>query len=394
MNVKNNRSSIVMRRILILFGALLGVWQIFYESAGQAFAETSSMAKQILPVSEAKADSAVSLGNWDFYPGDYANKGLIGMSLPGNWRPYSDSSPWNTPISDDAIVHPDSAKIINVLEEEAKTIRFVNAYSSPIWVVNSANTSQYKVKSDKIFDFWDKDLDGWSDEPIPIDRSMWGESTPDGHIVIIDPFKMLAWEMSRFKWDNSGAIPVPTATTFNVWDLKGPGHALPLEGKRWHERGGRGSGFPVLAGLIRPEELAAGEIRHALMFNFSKNRKGKGDEEVFIAPPAVRSDGQFTGDQYPIQGMRFQLNPELTDADFNAWGLTKEAKVVARALQRYGMFLGDDGGAMSIGVQLLASDQQAHLDNWEKQFPGLYHSIKGIPTHQFRLIYTGSPVSG
>ena len=92
--------------------------------------------------------------------------------------------------------------------------------------------------------------------------------------------------------------------------------------------------------------------------------------------------------------MRFQLNPKLTDADFDDWGLTKEAKIVAHALQRYGMYLGDNGGAMSIGVQLMARDEQSQLQYWNNLFPDLYRSIKKIPTAQFRLISTAFPTSG
>jgi len=340
------------------------------------------------------APPAKSLGDWDFFSGNYSKKEIIGMSLPGTWRPYSESSLWNTPIPENATIHPDSDKIVSTLKSEAETVRFISVYSSPIWVVNSKKMHGLRVKSSRIFDVWDKDQDGWTDDKVPISPKMWGEPTEDGHIIIVDPMLMQAWEMSSFKWDHSGKEPVPTCTTFNIWDLKGPGFAQPFEGKRWKQRGGRGSGFPVLAGIIRPEEIDAGEIRHALVFMFSQNRQGGDDKELFVAPPAVRSDGEFQGEQYPIEGMRFQLNPELTDADFDKWGLTKEAKVVARALQRYGMFLGDNGGAMSIGVQLMAPDEQGQLQYWDKLFPNLYRSIKKIPTDQFKLISTVLPTSG
>ena len=330
-------------------------------------------------------------GDWDFYPGDFTQQQIIGNSLPASWRPYQATSPWNTKISLNAYTHPDSEAIMVVMEQEAKNIRLIKRYNPPVWVVNSDNMPKQKIKSDKIFDTWDKDRDNWTDVDVPIVESMWQEPTRDGHIIIVDPFKMKAWEMSKFKWEQTPEGAIPTSTTFNVWDLKGTGYALPLDGQRWHMRGGRGSGFPVLAGLIRPEELAAGEIRHALLLVFSKNRKGRGDKEIFISPPAVRSDGQFEGEQFPIQGMRFQLNPELTESDFDEWGLSREGKIVARALQHYGMFLGDDGGAMSIGIQLLAPSKEEHLLEWEKRAPGLYRSVSKIPTNEFHVVFTDFP---
>jgi len=333
--------------------------------------------------------TATLFNDWDFYPGDYSQQGIIGNSLPGSWRPYLANSPWNTPITADALTHPNSKRIINFAQQQAPYLRLVKIYNSPIWVVNSDNMPKQKIKSMKIFDTWDQDRDNWTDINVPITPEMWGEPTKDGHMIIIDPFKMKAWEMSRFKWINSPHGKIPRSSTFNVWDLNAKGYANPLEGKRWHQRGGRGSGFPVLAGLIRPEELKQGEIRHALMFNFTPTRKGQGDKELFIAPPACRSDGQGEGGQYPIQGMRFQLNPELGDADFERWGLSREGKIIAIALQQYGMYLADDGGEMSIGVQLLEPSQMGNLRRWEQLFPGLYRSVKRIPTAALRVVFTG-----
>ena len=394
MNIKAKILFFGIAGLFVLLG-VVSTWYLFKPPLeSDQVAEEASNSVVIEKSLQLNASVKNDLGDWEYYPGDFSKKALLGMSLPGTWRPYSESSIWNTPIAEDVIVDPESDSIVRLLKAEAENVRFVSIYSSPIWVVNSENMSQYQVKSDRIFDLWDKNLDGWSDDPIPIDRDMWGEQSEDGHIIIVDPFKMLAWEMSSFKWSNTVKGPVPTGTTLNIWDLKGPGYAQPFEGKRWHQRGGRGSGFPILAGIIRPEEIAEGEIRHALVFMFNKNRKGGDDQELFIAPPAVRSDGEFQGEQFPIEGMRFQLNPKLTDADFDDWGLTKEAKIVAHALQRYGMYLGDNGGAMSIGVQLMARDEQSQLQYWNNLFPDLYRSIKKIPTAQFRLISTAFPTSG
>jgi hypothetical protein len=181
-----------------------------------------------------------------------------------------------------------------------------------------------------------------------------------------------------------------TCTTFNIWDLRGTGVA-DSEGERWLMRGGRGSGFPEIAGLLRPEELREGQIRHALVFTFTKNRRADDDRRIFV-PPAARSDGRHIGAQYPIEGMRFQLNPALTDKDFDVWGLNREGKAVARALQTYGMFDGDNGGAMKLQVQLLAPSAEENFKKWETLFPGLFDNLEKIPTDQFRVVYTAPPI--
>ena len=338
-----------------------------------------------------------------FYSGDYSNDALIGNSLPETWRPFSADSPWNTPIPADATTHPESAQIISFAKTQASNIRLGAMYQPPVWVVNADNALPVNtpvnssnpmelhwehIRSDVIFDQWDADRDGWSDVPIPLAKGAYSEPTEDGHIIMIDPFRKTSYEMSRYNgWDTDP----PTCTTFNIWDLSGTGVGNPYEGDRWWARGGRGSGFPVIAGLLRPEELKAGEIRHALTFTFNMNRRSDNDRPIMMYPPACRSDGKHMGSQYPIEGMLFQLDPTLTEVDFDRWGLTKEVKIVARALQKYGMYLGDNGGAMALSVQLLGPDSNANRAEWDSRFPNFYSSITKIPTDKFRVVYTVEP---
>jgi hypothetical protein len=324
-------------------------------------------------------------GSQDFYPGDYSQATIIGNSLPGTWRPFSDDSPWNTPIPPDAVGHPDSDGIMATVVAEAANLRFAYSYLPPVWVVNSDNLAHHIADSPYPFDTWDQNLDGITEAGVPITTAMFGENTADGHISIIDPFKMLAWEMSGYTGIVDGVID---CNTFNIWDLTGKGVGDGNEGARWRARGGRGSGFPIIAGLIRPEELEEGEIRHALVFTFPKNRSGS------YLPPAARTDGGLSGSQYPMEGMLFQLDPALTDSDFDRWGLSREGKIVARALQRYGMYDGDNGGAMAVQLQLLHPSGTEHRAIWESRFPGFYDNVRKIPTDRFRVVNTVEPVTG
>jgi hypothetical protein len=77
--------------------------------------------------------------DWNFYPGDYSDDEIIGNSLPGTWRPFSDDSPWNSKIGPSPPIHTDnSAIMVTVLAEVAK-IRFENSFLPPIWVINFDN---------------------------------------------------------------------------------------------------------------------------------------------------------------------------------------------------------------------------------------------------------------
>ena len=322
--------------------------------------------------------------NHDFYPGNYSGYSVIGNSLPGKWRPFSDHSPWNIPIPDTAAVDGKSASVINFMDRAASNIRFSNTYMPALWIVNSNNMETHLLAhSASPFDIWDPTHERASTVETPINTTMWGEQTSDGHITIIDPFHLMAWEMSRYRGIVDNSI---NCSTFNIWDLSGKGFGDPDEGWRSGARGGRGSGFPVLAGLIRPEEVQSGEIRHALVFTFGDVR----DEEAGFYAPACRSDGSELGSYPPAEGMLFRLNPALSESDFNSMGLSEAAKVVARALQKYGMYLCDSGGDMALQLQLLDKDAGEHRKKWDAMAPGLYGTIINISTSQFELIQAGT----
>lgn len=314
--------------------------------------------------------------------GSQKARGRPGQSLPGNWRAFSDDSPWNTPIPTGAVSHRMSDAIMARMSAAFENIRLGNSYLIPLWVVDADNMDLHRAEAAYPFDIWDVDNNLITDIGVPIDTTLWGEQTTDGHIILIDTVYDLSWEMSRFKGIQDGLIK---CSTFNVWDLSGKGVGDPDEGRRWKARGGRGSGFPNIAGLVRPEEIMAGKIGHALAFTFPTNRK---DEFYY---PAVRSDGRFDVADAPSEGMLFQLNPDLTQEDFDTWGLSESASTVARALQEYGMYLCDNGGGIALQVQLLDRDPEEHRKKWDAMAPGLYATLTGIPTKEFRVIDTGAP---
>ncbi len=345
--------------------------------------------------------------NLEYYPGDYSSEMILGNSLPGTWRPFSADSPWNTPIPADAATHPDSGQIMSLVISRVSNIRLVGSFLTPIWVVNSENALPagaapnpdrpmdlhwvYMKSVGNIYETWDRENDKWADVPIPLATGIYSQPTADGQMCIIDPFNKKAYEMSRYYgWTND----TPNCTTFNIWDLSGSGVGEhPSVGDRWQAQGGKGSGFPLIAGLIRPEELAAGEIRHALHFSFGHNRDVAGGQ-IMMYPPACRSDGVYTNTAtliHPIEGMRFQLDPSLTEADFDQWGLTREGKVVARALQTYGMFLGNNGGDFKVAVQQLGTTAEESRAAWDELAPDFYSTVRNIPSDRFRVIYTGEP---
>lgn len=319
-------------------------------------------------------------------------------SMPGSWRPFSPFSPWNTPLIEDGtgvperrstIIHPDSDIIMAYMTRTTRT-RFPSSYLPAFWhVYNFEQFEHHFYFSDKIFDPWDCcPRDSISDIPLPIVREMYDEPTSDGHITIYDELYNRFFECSRFDWPDPGN---PEGTTFNIWFNAETGVGIPDRSQRWQLQGGRGSGVPIIAGMLRPEEILSGEIHHKLIFCFEDCRLADDGRDIFINPPACRSDGETQGNNIPIQGMLFQLNPELTDADFDSWGMNEYGKIVARCLQNYGMYLVDRGGDWAIYCQLLGPDSATNRAEWDARCPGLYTSMTKIHTDEFRVIYTGEP---
>ena len=91
------------------------------------------------------------------------------------------------------------------------------------------------------------------------------------------------------------------------------------------------AGLPILPGLIRYEEVAAGEIDHALRFTTDETRN------TYLYP-ARHQASDLSGTQYPPMGLRVRLKSTA-----NLTGLSAHAKTIAVALQHYGMILADNG---------------------------------------------------
>lgn len=165
--------------------------------------------------------------------------------------------------------------------------------------------------------------------PIPPDALIEGGPSSDGdrHVLVVERDTCVlyelydAWPQPDGSWEaGSGAI----------FDLKG--YALRPEG--WTSADA--AGLAILPGLVRYEEVAAGEIRHALRFTAPQTRQA-------YVWPARHYASDLTGTQYPPMGQRFRLK-----ASYDISGFSPEVQVILQALKTYGMMLADNGSAWYI----------------------------------------------
>ena len=150
------------------------------------------------------------------------------------------------------------------------------------------------------------------------------------------------------------------------------------------------TGLPFLGGQVTAEELARGEIRHAIGIALPEVEAAS-----TISWPAMRGDGsnpQNAANRIP-QGMRLRLDPSV---NVDALNLRPATKVIAKAAQKYGFVVWDKSGAIGIRVQNPKSYTAMGQVN---PYPALFNNapewawLEGIPWNklQFMPMNYGKP---
>jgi len=228
------------------------------------------------------------------------------------------SSPWNQRV-DGLPVHPRSDAMVQAIgtDETVHPDFGSGTYEGrPIGIpYQVVSKSQRRAKV--TFEYADESDRG----PYPIPRKPRIEGGGDRHVLLVQRgtcrlFELFAAEKRGGRWHaGSGAI----------FDLRS--NRLRPEG--WTSADA--AGLPILAGLARYDEVAKGEIRHALRFTVSGERRP-------VVLTARHFASTLTDPDLPAMGQRLRLK-----ATVDVSRMPKQARVVATALQRYGMLVADNG---------------------------------------------------
>ena len=229
---------------------------------------------------------------------------------------------WNQPV-DTAQVDPNSAAIINLIGA-AKSFHpdfGANWNGGPFgipYVVVSGTQARVPVS----FDYADESDPG--PYPIPPNPPIEGgaSSTGDRHILIVDRD---AWRL----YELYAAYPQPDGS----WHA-GSGAIFDLNSNALRPAGwtsADAAGLPILPGLVRYDEVVAGEILHALRFTVSVTRRA-------YLYPARHWASSNPDPLRPPMGMRVRLK-----ASFPVAGYPARVQVILRALKKYGMMVADNG---------------------------------------------------
>ena len=186
-------------------------------------------------------------------------------------------------------------------------------------------------------DFYAPDCDHMA-MPVPVGGNLEDETgyacTGDGdcHLLVFDPAGKKLYEMWRAN----------IATTFEggclaVWDAQKT-YSNTLRGDQCTSADA--AGFPIAPLLFTADEVKAGHIDHAIRFILPNNRVKRG-----FVRPATHATSTTGGTNAQSYGVHFRLR-----ADYPIASLKPGAQVVARAMQKYGMYHAD-GGNIALTAQ-------------------------------------------
>ncbi len=285
------------------------------------------------------------------------------------------SMPWNTPV-EGASTAPDSDAIIAYLAANVSgSARFQIDFS--LTVLEADDQTPF-VPFTPTSDHFSPDCDT-APIPVPEGGHLEGEAgyvcegDGDCHLLVVDRIGCRLYEQWRA---NIPALDMAAGGCLAVWDLTAA-YDETLRGDDCTSADA--AGLPIAPLLATADEVAAGEIRHALRF-IVPNAHIRADRYV---RPATHSTPATSGPpDAPPYGARLRLR-----ADVDLSSLSPAAQVVAQAMQRYGIILADAGNI----TFTFASDDFAGT-TWDAVGLGP-HDLKALSWEDFEVIDTGDPIT-
>jgi hypothetical protein len=195
--------------------------------------------------------------------------------------------------------------------------------------------------------------------PIPRNVHIEGgaHATGDRHAILVDKSDCRLYELYDLRHSGHGW----TAGSGAVWSLRS-NHLRP---SGWTSADA--AGLPIFPGLARWDEVSRGVIDHALRFTAPQTRRA-------YVYPARHYASDSNDPSLPPMGLRVRLKTSVNVASF-----PKQARVVLRALQRYGMILADNGSPWYV-----SGAPNSHWSNDQ------LHSLGRLTGADFEVVDTSS----
>lgn len=287
-------------------------------------------------------------------------------TMLGELKVFPPDNPWNQVVTSWPI-HPNSKNIIASIGRE-KPLRYnpdmafvlvpPDQKRVEVKITDFAAESDpgpYPVPDDVPIEGWpasyrrDSKLRNLTLDDVQRDTHKLGG---DRHAIVVDPVNRMLYEFfSMYKTDTGWR-----AAQASVFDLKT--NQLRTEG--WTSADA--AGLPIFPAIVRYDELKRGEIRHALRVTVRRTRR------AFVAP-AMHYASRFTDENLPRMGERLRLRSSV---DVSRFAL--QVRPILVALQRYGMFVADNGIEWAISV---APDER---------IPVLHEELRRLKGSDFEVV--------
>jgi len=292
-----------------------------------------------------------------------------GASLNG-FRPFSSASLWNQDISG-AAVDPNSSAIINFIgssvgmhadfgsgQYQGSNIGIPYSVVSGTQAPVSITFTAYGSESDP------------GPMPLPGNAPIEGDPNPgngDRHVLVLDNSNCFLYELYGAAPNGNGSWNAASAA---VWDLLSDGNTQ----RPWTWTSADAAGLPIFPGLVRYDEVAAGQIPHAIRVTLQ-------DSRAAAVLPASHWAANSTSANAPPMGMRMRLK-----ANYDISGFSPQVQVILSAMKKYGLIMADNGSSMYISG---APDSR-----WDND---ALHDLGQVPASAFEVVkmdtvYTASNV--
>jgi hypothetical protein len=290
-----------------------GLFAVTVVNPNPGSASSGSLNLQVNSLGSPSACSAISTGQ--------------GASLNG-FLPFPSDNLWNTDISA-AQVDPNSANYINFI---GSSIGLHPDFGSGTYQGSSIGIPYVLVTGG----FVPIDFTAYGDEsdpgpmPVPANAPIEGYPNPgsgDRHVLVVDNTNCWLYELYSSYPNTDGSWNAASAA---VWDL------LNDEQRPYTWTSADAAGLSIFAGLVRYDEVAAGEIKHAIRFTLASSKA------AFVLPATHWASNSSNANAAPM-GMRLRLK-----STFDISGFSAANQAILTAMKKYGIIMADNGSSMYI----------------------------------------------
>jgi hypothetical protein len=270
-------------------------------------------------------------------------------AAPTTEKAFSSTSWWNTPVPSNAPQHRNESGVLDYLRTAPDNgggfLRLAgagtNKWGQPVYWAKPGDR-EYNVR-------WASSQRPTEFDRLRIPANMKAADTSDAALTLFDVERGYVVAMTRAVYSAASDSWTVAGATLTYLSSNGL-HVRTGESDNPRNRGShRGNNGATM--MARYDLVQAGEIGHVLKIAAGPECS---TSAVF---PMVGSDGDSATSPLK-QGLRMRIRP---DVNLAAMGLAPEALVIAKAIQKYGVYIGDSGGVTALKLENTRAEGRGQL---------------------------------